>query len=57
MNNHDFGTMLVNDIIKKINVKNKKNFNYNNYVKLIFEYAKFVHGITDADNIELSFKD
>lgn len=55
MNNHDFGTMLVNDIIKKINVKNKKDFNYNNYVKLIFEYAKFVYGITDADNIELSF--
>lgn len=57
MNNHDFGTMLVNDIIKRINVKNKKDFNYNNIVKLIFEYAKFVHGITDADNIELSFKD
>ena len=57
MNNHDFGTMLVNDIIKRINVKNKKDFNYNNFVKLIFEYAKFVHGITDADNIELSFKD
>lgn len=57
MDNHDFGTMLVNDIIKRINVKNKKDFNYNNFVKLIFEYAKFVHGITDEDNIELSFKD